>query len=63
MMNTQPNLRSYEAHCHQVIVEERPKPCHGRKAYRTYRHRLANGMLEVLNQIAHKRKVRYENLS
>ena len=63
MMNTTPNLRTYEAHCKQIVVEERPKPCHGRLTYRTYRHRMANGMLQVLSQISHKRKARNENLS
>ena len=51
-----PNLRPYEAYCHKAIMEERFKQCHGNIAERTYRHRLADGMLQVIYQIAHKKE-------
>ena len=58
MVNIPPDLRRYEKNCHKAIMEERFKPCHGSAAERTYRHRMAEGMLQAIYQAAHKRKLR-----
>lgn len=56
------NLKPTWAYCHRVVIDERAKECAKRSQTRTLRHRMAKGMLEVIYQAAHKRKLRDEGL-
>lgn len=47
------------AYCHLVIMEERPKLYEGKASHRTWRERMAAGVIEAIRHFRHDRR-RYE---
>ena len=52
------DLAPYENHCYRILGEERFKKNVPERTGRTFRYRMARGMLENILQVAHKRKLR-----
>ena len=50
-----PDLKPIWVYCHRAVMEEVRKPCQGRVTSRTYRQRIAEGVLQAIDQIAYKR--------
>ena len=61
-MNVPDDLRPYETHCHKIIAEEHFKRMRGTKPTRTFRHRMARGMLQTIYHCARKRMLKNEVL-
>jgi len=61
MIERAPTIGEIIARCHLAIMEEKPKPHEGKANHRTWRERMAAGIIEAIEFRRHDRR-RYENL-